>query len=487
MAAYADLGREELVARLIAYEGKGGPVGPPPTKPRKLQQPTSSFHFAGHPTRHVALLVSYQGWNYAGLALQTNTGYPTVESELLKALEKCRLIQAGAGWDAAEFARCGRTDRGVSGEGQVINLWLRSSRTPNDGGQDLGSAWRPPTEEKVKKPRKVTTTEGGSEGEKAEPTYKAPPVEIAYPRLLNAVLPPDIRVLAWSPVTPEFNSRFSCQYRHYKYAFLPAAIAGRSPLDVARMEEGAKLLVGEHDFRNLCKLDGSKQIENHSRRVIKAYIEPGPLPGHYVFNLIGTAFLWHQVRHIIAVLFLIGHGLEEPSLVSDLLDTTRFPAKPTYQMGHPIPLTLHECAYKPDDLDWRFGPYDGPYASLPEEQREAVRPQAELGLDHLERELEERRQEYEIRAWQVGAPLRKLRDVFGERPVSNAGPTMFTIGAGEHVQNQRYLPVTQRQVGDAPEVVNRKWRESKERKKAAEEKAQADAAAKAGPESQATA
>lgn len=469
MAAYAGISREELVARLIAYEGKD-PAAPAPSRPRKLKKAVpDAFHFEGHATRHVALLVSYQGWNYAGLAVQPNAGYPTVEGELIKAMEKCRLIKAGGGWEAAEFSRCGRTDRGVSGEGQVVNLWLRTNRSPNDGGEDLGNAWRPPTEEKIKRPKKIKAPMEDGETEAAEEVTKPPPMELAYAKALNAVLPPDIRVLAWSPVPPEFDSRFSCQHRHYKYAFFPDAIAGRPPLDLEKMEQGAKLLIGEHDFRNLCKLDGSKQIENHSRRVIKAFIEPGTMPGHYVFNLIGSAFLWHQVRHIIAVLFLIGHGLEEPTVVSDLLDVSKHPAKPTYQMGHPIPLTLHEAAYLPDALDWRFGPYDGPWNSLSPEAKEAVRPLAENGLDHLERELEERRQEQEIRAWQVGAPLRKVQDIYGKRPINNDGPTLFAVGAGEHVQNQRYLPVMLRATGDTPDTVNRKWREAKERKLAAEE------------------
>lgn len=31
--------------------------------------------------------------------------------------------------------------------------------------------------------------------------------ELDYPTSLNRVLPPDIRVLGWAPVTPEFNAR----------------------------------------------------------------------------------------------------------------------------------------------------------------------------------------------------------------------------------------------------------------------------------------
>ncbi|MGP1946075.1 MAG: hypothetical protein ACTS8Y_04790 [Arsenophonus sp. ER-EMS1-MAG3] len=37
-------------------------------------------------------------------------------------------------------------------------------------------------------------------------------------------------------------------------------------------------------------------------------------------TLVGKAFLWHQVRCIVGVLFLIGSGKESPSVVKRLLD-----------------------------------------------------------------------------------------------------------------------------------------------------------------------
>jgi tRNA U38,U39,U40 pseudouridine synthase TruA len=41
------------------------------------------------------------------------------------------------------------------------------------------------------------------------------------------------------------------------------------------------------------------------------------------FVVTGEAFLYHQVRCMIAVLFLVGRGLERPEIVSDLLDITK--------------------------------------------------------------------------------------------------------------------------------------------------------------------
>ncbi|OJA14517.1 hypothetical protein AZE42_14105, partial [Rhizopogon vesiculosus] len=75
------------------------------------------------------------------------------------------------------------------------------------------------------------------------------------------------------------------------------------------MQSAATRLIGEHDFRNLCKLDPGKQITNFRRCVMRAQINPVDSDGDgenqvYVFDLMGSAFLYHQVRHIMAVLFL---------------------------------------------------------------------------------------------------------------------------------------------------------------------------------------
>lgn len=44
--------------------------------------------------------------------------------------------------------------------------------------------------------------------------------EIDYVAALNRALPEDIRVTGWSPVRPDFDARFSCKFREYKYFFV---------------------------------------------------------------------------------------------------------------------------------------------------------------------------------------------------------------------------------------------------------------------------
>ena len=63
------------------------------------------------------------------------------------------------------------------------------------------------------------------------------------------------------------------------------------------------------------------------------------------FQIVGQAFLWHQIRCIASVLFLVGSGLESPGVISDLLDVKRNPGKPSYPLASEYPLVLHDCGY----------------------------------------------------------------------------------------------------------------------------------------------
>lgn len=45
----------------------------------------------------------------------------------------------------------------------------------------------------------------------------------------------------------------------------------------------------------------------------------------YQLTLKGQAFLWHQVRCIVAVLLLIGENKESPEVIKELLDVEKNP------------------------------------------------------------------------------------------------------------------------------------------------------------------
>jgi tRNA pseudouridine38/39 synthase len=375
----------------------------PFTKPPKA--PPKAFDASKYSTRLVALKFAYLGQKYNGFEHHNNnkTPLPTIEEELWKALIKTRLIHptpapgsstdysrvdrktfaqwdrdgADINWEGCEYSKCGRTDRGVSAFGQVIGIRVRSNKP---------------------RPReKSTEAEGGEEHATDNCTRPAEEKEFSdltdelpYIQLLNRVLPPDIRVYAWCPNPPsDFSARFSCKERRYKYFFtnpcfapVPSASGLYSPttavagppmregwLDIAAMRDGCARLVGLHDFRNYCKIDASKQLTNFTRRIFHASIDevsplsvPGFLhhaalaspanpeaPKMYCFTLHGSAFLWHQVRSLISILFLVGQRLESPQLVTDLLDMSQNPTRPKYEMASDAPLVLWDCIFPAHD------------------------------------------------------------------------------------------------------------------------------------------
>ena len=196
--------------------------------------------------------------------------------------------------------------------------------------------------------------ENGGRGYTIDDTGRSKGEELDYVQTLNWVLPKTIRVIAWAPVPDDFDARFSCRGRQYRYFFTNLD----ERLDIDAMMKAAGYFLGENDFRNFCKLDVQKQITNFKRRIEKAEIvRYDGLPANkdskmWMLELHGTAFLWHQVRCMMAILFLVGQKLEEPEIVRDLLDVEKYPTKPEYEMAYDIPLVLYDCLF--DNLEWRY-------------------------------------------------------------------------------------------------------------------------------------
>ncbi|XP_068161827.1 tRNA pseudouridine(38/39) synthase [Antennarius striatus] len=301
-------------------QAEGKPNGT--SKKGKKAGKERAFDFSAHPRRHVALRLAYLGWDYQGFAVQENTDN-TVEARLFEALLKTRLIQDR---QSSNYHRCGRTDKGVSAFSQVITIDLRS--TQFCGG--LG----------------VTVPENTDAGSRT----KADGAELPYVKMLNRVLPPDIRVLDWAPAAEGFSARFDCQSRTYRYYF------PRGSLDVELMAEAAKRYEGTHDFRNLCKMDVGNGVLQFERTIVSASVRP-VRPQHtsstdlYIFEVTGVAFLYHQVRCMMALLLLIGQKMEAPEIINHLLDVQRNPRKPQYSMAVDFPLVLHDCRF--EGLSWR--------------------------------------------------------------------------------------------------------------------------------------
>ncbi|XVE60864.1 hypothetical protein DITRI_Ditri05aG0161000 [Diplodiscus trichospermus] len=115
------------------------------------------------------------------------------------------------------------------------------------------------------------------------------------------------------------------------------------------MENAGKKFIGDHDFRNFCKMDAAN-VHNYRRRITLFEISSSNMrfEGNELcaIKVKGSAFLWHQVRCMVAVLFMIGQGLESVDVIDALLDTEKTPSKPQYAMAPEIPLVLQSCEFE---------------------------------------------------------------------------------------------------------------------------------------------
>ncbi|RPB24078.1 pseudouridine synthase [Terfezia boudieri ATCC MYA-4762] len=468
-----------------------------------MEKKQRSFDASRYSTRLIALKFAYLGGNYNGFEHQANntTPLPTVEEKLFEALLKSRLVaptesdepdgpgslvKLWPGEEVTQYSKGGRTDRGVSAFGQVIGVRVRSNRPL---------------------PSRPTSRAGpivGGEGGKEEEPLSSPPSpvkfddikdELPYVQILNGLLPHDIRVLAWaSNPPPDFSARFNCRGRHYKYFFSNPAISPRNNfssssfsghLDIAKMQEAASFFLGENDFRNFCKLDASKQINNFKRIIYESSIEEvptsrvnigsgGEAPKMYYFNLRGSAFLWHQVRHMIAILFLIGQQLEEPSLVRELLNVEKNSRKPQYEMADDRALVLWECYFSEGELEWIYGETG---------EKDGL-------MDIVWMEWHKSRLDEVLRGGLVGivdeakqkaaAAAEAKDEVSKPAPQADKYKGHILVDGGSRVLHRgKYIPVMQRARMDEVEVLNEKYRKKKPERVSEARRAAADAVAAA--------
>ncbi|KAL4794655.1 pseudouridine synthase [Aspergillus venezuelensis] len=529
--------------------------------PSKLSKRTSAkMDPSKYEFRHIALKFAYLGQRYQGLehANGNTTPLPAIEEEMWKALRRTRLIfptdmteeEMSAGgmvddrkkvrdpdvpfilsWEGCEYSKAGRTDRGVSAFGQVIGVRVRSARKKRvvqeqklegEGAEGLEATSEQST---------LQTEEYEQWDDIAD--------ELPYISLLNKALPEDIRVLAWCPHLPEgWDARFSCRERHYKYFFtqpafspmpgplglLPRGGSGEPPkyrdgwLDIDAMREAAKYFEGVHDFRNFCKVDTSKQIENFERIVYRSEIElldpktnplgylsrpefqrsadpvivaeesQGSSPANsqvYVFNLQGSAFLWHQVRHMIGILFLVGQGLESPSVVRELLDVTKHPRKPMYEMASDAPLVLWNCVYPAEGSETREDAMEWVYAGDHRQTKSAfVKGSGKFGGGGVVEDLwavwRQRKMDEILAGSLLDLVLQQgdqsdiqdndIRNFEKERQAKV--DKVFRGGEGA-LANGKYIPLMQKRKMDTVEVQNARYIAAKQRK--TEREAQAEA------------
>ena len=196
----------------------------------------------------------YLGTAYYGSQWQPNVR--TIQGELVNALTS---------WSGEEHTHesvtlSGRTDRGVSSLGQIVRF--TSDKKPNL--------------EKI-----------------------------------NAHLPDDITLWAYTKVVSTYNPRYNVLFRHYKYYLDTRGMA----LDITRIKQAGKYLVGLNNYTFLSKPDSERStlatILNVASRKTDNLI---------IFDFHGVNFLWKLVRKSVTLLKWIGLDIFPPEIIRDLLN-----------------------------------------------------------------------------------------------------------------------------------------------------------------------
>jgi len=230
----------------------------------------------------VRMTVAYDGTPFHGFA--TNPDVRTVQDDLEAALSTVLR-------EPITLTCAGRTDRGVHARGQVVSF-----------DADAGH-------------------------------FDA----VALTRALNRMLAPAIAVRDVGEAAPEFDARFSCVARTYRYRILNAVTPDplvhnlswhvREPLEVAAMQIGADRVLGEHDFSSFSKKNKSKVGETFVRTVHHAEWRRA---GETVrLDITANAFTHQMVRSLVGMFVEIGRGRRRAADLGDALRALDRAAVPT--------------------------------------------------------------------------------------------------------------------------------------------------------------
>ena len=138
-----------------------------------------------------------------------------------------------------------------------------------------------------------------------------------------------VAVLDIEPVSDDFHSRFSAKGRGYIYRILnrrarTVLLENRVwhvgfPLDVDKMRQGAKYLLGHHDFSSF--RGAGCQALSPVKTLDKLDIE---VHGDEIdFIVEARSFLYHQVRNMVGTLKMVGDNHLTPEDVKTILESRR--------------------------------------------------------------------------------------------------------------------------------------------------------------------
>lgn len=227
----------------------------------------------GEEPRLVRVLLEYDGTAYHGWQVQPNAR--TIQEVFESVLDRIHKRRTKA-------TAAGRTDAGVHARGQVVHFETAL-------GMDA-LAWR---------------------------------------RALNALLPGDVVVLGADFPPVGFHARKSAVSKTYSYTILNASVPSAFlrdtawlipfPLDAGRMMEGARFLIGRHDFSSF---RSSTCTARHPVRTLSR-VDISRAEDLVRVTVEGDGFLKQMVRSIVGTLVEVGRGAIPPEAVASILEGRR--------------------------------------------------------------------------------------------------------------------------------------------------------------------
>lgn len=210
------------------------------------------------------LLIQYDGTDFHGWQVQA--GDRTVQGELERVVS---LLEG----EPVYVCGSGRTDAGVHAEGQVANIKLKKHFTPEKLRAAInGNLWR------------------------------------------------DLRVLSVEKADDDFHARFSAKGKTYLYRVLAAPVISpfwsryahheARPLDVNRMNDAARLFLGEHDWTafSAAQSDSENRVRTISDFTVESRWDERAGAVIIEFRITGNGFLRYMVRSIAGTLLEVGRG-----------------------------------------------------------------------------------------------------------------------------------------------------------------------------------
>lgn len=219
----------------------------------------------------IKLTIEYDGTNYVGWQRQLSG--PTIQEKIETSL------RAMTG-EKIKLSGSGRTDSGVHALGQVASFKTQ---------------------------------------------IRLSPIEIQ--KGLNSMLPKDIVIIAAEEADPGFHAQLSAESKTYIYKILnrpfPSAILRERawfmpyPLNARFMNEAARMLPGEHDFRAFTQSEST--VKSTVRTVLHAGIEARR--DILEFRIEADGFLKRMVRLIVGTLVQVGKEKITPAQFYEILES----------------------------------------------------------------------------------------------------------------------------------------------------------------------